>query len=157
MIDQGLLIETFVQGIATKEGYYATKRFATISQRLNNPCDLSSWKDPKGRPYLELNGYVNFPACRKEDCSHPDHPAEIGFGAGRGQCRINIIKRRLSFFEFFAGKKKVYGGFCPRSNGKNDPIEYANFVLGYVVRRLGLDPTKVNINTPIASLIGGPQ
>lgn len=156
MVDQNRLIETFVQAVATRESYYATKRFPTIPQRLHNPCDLVSWKDPKGRPFPMLNGFVNFPACLKDICSHPDHPSEVGFAAGRGQCRINIIKRRLTFYEFFVGKKKVYGGFCPKGDGKNDSVKYATDVLAFVVRRLGLDPEAVNINTPIYTLIDLP-
>jgi hypothetical protein len=139
-IDQNVLIEVFAQAIATKEGFHKSSKIPSIAQRLNNPLCLEHWKDRNGRPYPVVNGYVKFP------------DAETGLAAGRSQCKINIVKRKLTFREFFAGKSKVYEGFCPRKDGKSDPVAYAIDVLRFVRNRLGL-PAEITIDTPIHDLI----
>lgn len=110
----------------------------TIPQRMANPLDLRSWRDRNNRPYPEINGYAQFPVCQIAGCKNPDHPCELGWSAGRTQCQINIVKRGLTFYEFFAGKPGVYAGFAP-SKDKNEPAPYAQFVCDGVCTKLGVD------------------
>lgn len=138
------IIETVAQAIGNEEGIYDRKKVPSIPQRLNNPGCLRSWKAPTGTKnapvaYPTVNGYVEFPT------------VEIGWEALRTQCKINIVKRGLTFREFFGGKPKVYGGFSPWTNGKgNTPLLYASNVLAYVKRRLSIEG--ITIDTPIVSL-----
>lgn len=144
------IIASMATAMGNVEGYYNQGKIPTIPQRLNNPLDLRSWKKPDGTAWPEENGYVNFPACQKTGCTDPDHPCEIGWAAGRVQVSLNVIKRGLTFLEFFAGKPGVYYGFAPEKD-KNEPVIYAQTVLARMTRDLGLPPT-VTINTKILSL-----
>lgn len=145
-MQQQELIDRYAKAIARQEGYYNKKAMPTVAQRCNNPGNLTHWKDPNGEPYPELNGYVHFP------------DEETGFRALRSQCKINILKRGLTFYEFFAGKRGVYGGFCPRDDNKdpmlkkNDPLVYAQHVLGWVA---GPD-TRLTIHHRIDALLDAP-
>ena len=134
-MDASQLIDRLSKAIGRKEDFFSTKPVPTISQRLNNPGCLPHWKDPSGTPYPEVNGFVEFPECQNSGCSHPDHPAEQGWRALRAQCKINVLKRDLTFLQFFAGKPGLYKGFCPKDDNsgfslrKNDPAAYAREVL----------------------------
>lgn len=153
------LIFSFADACAKEEGFFDRRGTMghpfTIPQRLHNPLDLRTWKDAAGNPYEELNGYVNFPVCEIVDCKNPDHPAEIGWRAGRAQCSINIAKRGLTFREFFAGKPGVYAGFAPSRDKGNRPEEYADAVLDHVRQEFGFGP-EVTIDTVILSLASDP-
>ncbi len=140
LIDQNAFIQTFAEAVAAKEGFYDRKKIQTIPQRLNNPCCLPHWKNEQGRPFEEINGYVNFPT------------VERGWAAARAQCRINILKRKLTFREFFCGKPGVYDGFAKKGE-KNDPMGYSRFVLNTLSRKLGIEDA--TIDTPIHTLFQG--
>lgn len=129
------LIDQFARGIAHKEGWDKTSKLPTVAQRLNNPLCLTHWKDGDGQPYPEVNGYVEFPT------------AVIGWRAGRAQCRINILKRKLTWREFFAGKPGVYKGFCSRMDADQTPAQYAREVMA--IMRVNAD-----LDTPIFALLG---
>jgi hypothetical protein len=144
MIDQSTFMDSFVQAIATKMGFYQSwKNIEPISQKLNNPGCLEHWKDSNGKSFPVLNGYVNFPN------------ASLGFGALKAQSKINILKRGLTFREFFMGKPRVYDGFCKRGTPRDAALEMANFVCNWVVRRLGIPADSVTLDTPIYTLITG--
>lgn len=171
LVTDQILVATFAEGIARKEGYYdrAKNGIPNIAQRLNNPGDLRQWRhsrwvyDPvlrkkaqKWVPFPVLNGYVQFPPCKNGDiCNHPDHPSEQGWAAIREQCATNIFKRQLTFLEFFQGKrergKTLYMGYRPSAD-KDDPYVFTQFVLAFVKRKLALDES-VNANTVIASVV----
>ena len=132
------LIDLFSRTVARKEGWEKTGKVASIAQRLNNPLNLVHWKDAKGKPYPEICGFVHFP------------DPESGWRAGRAQCRINIVKRRLSWREFFGGKPGVYKGFCPsRGDAKQNPTQYAREVMAMMHVDAGLD-------APIIDLVSAP-
>lgn len=134
------IVTAFAHYCGIEEGYFRhTRNGLTIPQKMFNPLDLRVWKAPNGKPYPTVNGYVSFPRCQINHCQNSDHPAEVGWRAGRAQCKINIITRGLTFREFFAGKPGVYGGFAPEKD-KNIPIKYAQAVLDGVRNGLGLDP-----------------
>lgn len=129
------LIERFSNAVARKEGFFSNGRIPSVAQRLNNPLNLVHWKTPAGDPYPEICGYVQFP-----------NP-EAGWRAGRAQCKINIVKRRLTWRGFFAGKQGVYKGFCPaRGDAKQDPIQYAREVMGFM-------HVEADLDTPIIDLV----
>lgn len=132
------LVRSFAFWCARKEGYFDNKKRPTLPQMHNNPLDLRRWKNPAGVPYPENNGFVEFPRCERPGCKDPDHPSEVGWRAGRGQSKINIVKRGLTFLEFFSGKRGVYDGFANARDG-NDPAEYARYVCEGVCRDLGVD------------------
>jgi hypothetical protein len=140
------LIDRFSKAIARTEGFYDKKKIPTVAQRCNNPGNLTHWMDRAGRPMPTANGYVQFPS------------VEDGWRALRAQCKINIIKRKLTFFEFFAGKPGTYGGFCPKDDDrdklmrKNDPLVYARNVLTMVT---GLEASQFDVSTPITKLLLG--
>jgi hypothetical protein len=146
MTTQKDLIERVAQAIAHKEGFYLKKKLPTVAQRCNNPGNLTHWKDRNGNPFPTANGYVQFP------------DEETGWRALRAQCSINIVKRRLSFLEFFSGKPGIYAGFCPKDTTrdplarKNDPVQYARTIFSVV---LGGDAERFpdGIKTPIHTLI----
>ena len=60
-----------------------------------------------------------------------------------------MVKRGLTFLEFFAGRPGVYAGFAP-ARDRNEPLVYAQAVLTRVQRDLGLPGA--TINTKILSL-----
>ena len=130
-----VLIDRFSSAIARKEGFYKNGRVPSVAQRMNNPLNLTHWKDPNGKPYPEICGYVQFP------------DAEAGWRAGRAQCRINVVKRRLTWRAFFAGKQGVYKGFCPaRGDAKQDPIQYAREIMS-------LMHVEADLDTPIIDMV----
>lgn len=141
-IDQEIFIAAYAKACGTEEGFFKSGKVPTIPQRLNNPLDLRSWKDNKGKPYPVVNGYAKFP------------DPETGWAAGRSQCRINIVKRQLTFREFFSGKRGVYAGFAPRAD-RNDPFGYANNVLAFVKRAFPAseEVQAATIDTVIATLV----
>lgn len=130
------LIIQFTDALAHEQGWYdVNRRIQTVARRLNNPLCLEHWKKADGAPYPEYNGYVEFP--------DPD----AGWRAGRAQCKINILKRKLTWREFFAGRAGVYRGFCPgRGDAKQDPVQYARKVM----ERLKV---AVSLDTPIVGLV----
>lgn len=142
MNEQQQLIERFANAIAHEEDFFAKRKMATVAQRCNNPGCMDHWKDPAGRPYPEQNGFVVFP------------DVETGFKSLRSQCRINVLKRGLTWLEFFAGKPGVYKGFRPAgreaSAEKNDPARYAQRVLDRVCAPLGITTT---VRTPVRAVI----
>jgi len=101
------LINLFAEKIAKMEGFYNP---STISFRNNNPGNLRSW----GTVPI-FDGYARF--------STP----EGGWIALREQIRKNVFVRKLTFYEFFAGKKGVYAGYAPTDDG-NLPAVYASYV-----------------------------
>lgn len=139
------LIDRFSKAIARQEGFYDKRKLLTVAQRCNNPGNLTHWKDRAGKPYPMSNGYVHFPT------------VEDGWRALRAQCKINVLKRRLTFREFFAGRPGVYAGYCPKDDGrdkmlrKNDPVVYARNVLGMVA---GLDAQHFTVDTAIVTMLG---
>lgn len=137
---ESALIERFANAIARKEGFYRTGRIPSVPQRLNNPLCLTHWKAPDGTPYPELCGYVQFP------------DAEAGWRAGRAQCRINILKRRLTWRGFFAGKPGVYKGFCPARDSKQDPNQYAREVMDFMHVEAELDTPIIDLVVPDGSI-----
>lgn len=148
VITEQILVETYSTALAREEGWFdKNKRLLSVAQRLNNPCLLQHWRDKAGTAYPEINGYVEFP---NED---------LGWRAGRAQCRINILKRKLTFYQFFAGKPGVYHGFLQYSDGqrlqlqerKSDPARYASRVMENVCAHLGIE--SATIDTPIFTLI----
>jgi hypothetical protein len=144
------IVGSFTRALGMKEGYFKQSKVPTIPQRLGNPICLQRWRDPAGESYPEVNGYVDFPKCQRSRCSHPDHPHEVGWRAARAQAKINILKRGLTFYEFFAGKRGVYSGFASERS-KNDPLEYAQFMVDQMSSELGLAIADVNV--VIASLV----
>ncbi len=158
MITSVSLVNAFARAIAAKEGFFDTGRSRTIPQRLNNPGDLRRWKKADGEPYPEVNGFADFPKCGLSHCKNPDHPAETGWRALRAQVKINVFKRGLTFHEFFAGKRGVYDGYAPAKD-KNNPDEYARFVLDKTCRSLAIaivvgpdNVARPNVFTMISSL-----
>lgn len=141
------LIDRFARAVARQEGFFDKRKIPTVGQRCNNPGNLTHWRDPQGNPFPQANGYVMFP------------DEKTGWRALKAQCRINIMKRRLTFLEFFAGRPGVYSGFCPRDDNrdrslrKNDPVAYARKVLVSVA---GPD-SDYEITSPIITLLGGPS
>jgi len=129
---EAVLIDRFANALGRKEGW---QKKGSVAQRLNNPVCMTHWKNPDGEPFPEVNGYVNFP------------DPETGWRAARAQCRINIIKRRLTWREFFGGKPGVYKGFRPYAADKLDPVEYARTIMNY----LQVEPHL--LDTPIISLV----
>jgi len=106
------LIFTMAKAIATVEGFY--RGGDQVSRKLNNPGCLLHWKDTRGRPYPETNGFVEFPNVK------------IGWRALRAQVSINVRKRRCSLFEFFCGKPR-YRGFCKQGdNAERYALDVAN-------------------------------
>ena len=100
-------LDSFVDAIARFEGFYVPRSRA---QRNNNPGNLRSW----GRNPI-VAGFVKFPTL------------EAGWAALRRQCERNIYERKLNCYEFFGGKKGVYPGYAPDSDG-NHSRQYAAFV-----------------------------
>jgi len=109
--------DQFVESIARFEGFYVHRSRA---QRNNNPGNLRSW----GRNKI-VAGYAQFPS------------VEAGWQALRTQCRKNIYERKLTCYEFFGGKKGVYSGYAPDSDG-NHSRRYAE----YVAQRCAIEPTR---------------
>jgi len=139
-----VVVDAVARGIATREGFFQHSRgkIKPIPQRLRNPGSLDHWKDSAGRPLPVVNGYVNFPT------------VEDGWKALRAQCHRNIVKRALTFREFFAGKRNVYGGYVLRIGGKSDPLAYAADVLRFVRTWLNYGPEhNVTLDTQISALI----
>jgi hypothetical protein len=100
----------FAKRIATMEGFYTTSRGKpSLAFRNNNPGNLRSW----GR-YPVKAGFAVFPS------------VEEGWHALKVQISKNI-ERKLTFKEFFCGKKGVYPGYAPDSDG-NHCTNYATFV-----------------------------
>lgn len=139
IITEQLLIATLAEAIATKEDFYVKSKrgIPSVSQRLKNPGCMRSWKAPSGKKLPTVNGLVDFP-----------HVNE-GWRALRAQCKINVLRRRLTLRQFFAGKRGVYCGFAPRGLG-HDPLAYAEFVQNFLERRLG---STVTLDTPVVLLI----
>ena len=131
------LVRAFAEAIGIQEGFHG---LGTLPSRNNNPGDLRSWSKPDGTPYPDKDGMVLFPRCEKPACKDQDHPCEIGWQALRAQIKINVFKRNLTFFEFFAGKKGVYAGYASAGD-HNDPENYADAVCEYVNKKLGLQAT----------------
>ncbi len=146
---QNTLVDLIVQSLAWRETFFYNGKTRTVAQKLNNPICLERWKDPRGEPYPEVNGYAEFPKCEILRCVHRDHPCEVGWRAARAQVKINVFKRRLTWIEFFSGRRGVYEGFSPVRK-RSDPVEYANFVMGRVARAFGVETT---LNTTICSLV----
>lgn len=144
-----LIVDVFARSIAWREGFFYNGKTATIAQMLGNPGCLERWKDPSGNPYTEINGYAEFPQCTVPNCRHKDHPCEVGWRALRAQVKINIFKRNLNFFEFFAGRRGVYEGFAPLRK-RVEPQPYAVFVMERVGRALGRD---VDLQMVVSSLV----
>jgi len=132
------VINAFARAVGKREGVFKEGKVPTLPQRLGNPACLKHWKDPAGCAYPEVNGFVQFPQCERDGCVHPDHPHEVGWRAARAQVKINVVKRGLTFFEFFAGKRGVYDGHA-NARDKNDPQAYAEYVVDQVCRELGVD------------------
>lgn len=129
------LIDRFVHAWAKAEGFFDKRKIATVSQRLHNPCNLPRWRDSNNTPYPEVCGLVEFP------------DEQTGFAAAASQARTNIFKSRLTFMEFFAGKRMVWRGACPRDEARQfSPTSYA----GAVARSM---PGSPHIHVVIASLI----
>ena len=134
------LITALARAIAHQEGFFdkPKKGILPIAQRCNNPGNLQHWKQPNGNPYPAANGYVQFP------------DVETGFRALKAQCKINVMKRGLTWREFFAGKPGVYAGFCPKdSTGKQPALDYARKVMTCVA-----GPDASDINQRISALLG---
>jgi hypothetical protein len=136
------LVEIFAQGVAEQESWYkSTRRLPSVSRRLNNPGCLTHWMDSRGNPYPVNNGYVEFPT------------EEEGWKALRSQVRINIVKRGLTFREFFAGRRTRegrYEGFRPSHRG-GSPLTDAGALAKYVSSKLGLG-TATPIDTRVSTL-----
>lgn len=109
--------EQFVDSIARFEGFYVPRSRA---KRNNNPGNLRSW----GRNKI-VAGYAYFAS------------VDDGWRALRAQCRKNIYERKLNCYEFFGGKKGVYPGYAPDSDG-NHSRQYAE----YVAKRCSIDPVR---------------
>lgn len=146
------LINAMAHAMAIQEGFYDKpgKFGDPIPRKMHNPGDLRTWLDAAGKPYPEVNGYVDFPACQIVGCKHPDHPAQVGWHALRVQVWNCVVKRGLTFLEFFAGKPGIYAGFAPEKD-KNDPLGYATKVLERMRVALTLDPA-ITIYTKVLSL-----
>ena len=70
-----------------------------------------------------------------------------GFTAAKAQAKINIIKRKLTFVEFFGGKYPIYRGICPRSEMRqHEPGVYA----ARIAQTL---PGSPSVNSVIAELV----
>lgn len=109
-------VARFAESIATFEGYYKP---GTIAKRHRNPGNIRAWGElPK------MRGYVVFPS------------DAAGFEALEHQIRKNI-KRGLTLYEFFGGKRGVYGGYAPDADG-NHSRRYAEFI----AQRLRIDPAR---------------
>ena len=107
--------EQFVDAIAHFEGFYQP---GSRAQRNNNPGNLRSWgKNPV------IKGFVKF-----------ENP-EDGWAALRRQAYRNLYERKLTCYEFFGGKKGIYPGYAPDSDG-NHSRQYAQFV----ANRCVIDP-----------------
>jgi len=130
------LIERVARAIAHQEDFFKVSKLPTVSQRCNNPGNLTHWKDAAGQPYPDANGYVQFP------------DVHAGWRALKAQCKINVLKRRLTWAEFFRGRPGAYRGFLQR--GASDPLLYAGRVMTQV---LGGVNEAVTIHTPIAALL----
>lgn len=111
------IILTIAEAIAHKEGFYAPT--STRAKRNNNPGNLRNWdsKLPK-----DDSGFDIF-----------DSRSE-GFRALYRQIELNVVRKNLSMYEFFAGKTNVYAGYAPASDN-NDPRYYAEFVLSFLSER----------------------
>lgn len=128
------VIAQIADRIAKVEGYYVTakqaqqsrSKFPSLAQKNNNPGNIRSWGT---RPVV--NGYAQFPS------------VEEGFKALRTQVD-KVIKRGVTFREFFGGKDKVYPGYAPAADS-NHPIQYATHVAAAF--------PGVSIDTVIESLI----
>lgn len=111
------VIALIVERIAQFEGYRVTAKqakqsravFPTLAQKNNNPGNLRSWGT---RPIV--GGYAQFPT------------PEEGFKALRTQVD-KVIKKGVTFHEFFAGKPNVYPGYAPAAD-HNQPVPYSTFV-----------------------------
>lgn len=100
-------IDMIAERIARMEGFYDPGD--TPAKRNNNPGNLRMW----GRNPMR-GGFAVFP------------DVEAGWKALRRQVELNI-ERDLTWYEFFEGKRHVYGGYAPRKD-KNKPDVYAAFV-----------------------------
>lgn len=135
------VVDVVAEAIAQREGFYATHRHGipSVAQKLNNPGNMRSWKDPTGTPYPTVMGFVSFPT------------TEIGWRALRAQCRINVVKKNLTALEFFAGRPGTYHGYAA---DKSDAATYARAVVARLTRALGRDCSAVLSSKAIATLIG---
>jgi hypothetical protein len=137
------LISAVAESIARREEFYRQPRSGvpTLSRRLRNPGMIESWKDSNGVPLAAGMGVVEFST------------ESDGWRALRAQCRINIVKRRLTFLEFFGGRRGLYRGFRPRP--AYDPTTYAAGVARCVSRLLQIDVESLldPIDDPIIKLV----
>ena len=117
------LVEHVTIAIALHEGYW---KDGSVGQRNNNPGNLRWWGKERRR-----DGFVHFAT-----------PAD-GFRALRLQVWKNVVERRLTLFQFFAGGSS-YPGYAPEADG-NDPVRYASVVRGQL-SKYGLE---VSDNQPL--------
>lgn len=118
------LIKLIAESIATMEGFYTRN---SVAQRNHNPGNLRRWGNVQ-----VIDGYASFPS------------DAAGWEALRSQISRNV-KRGLTLREFFCGKRGVYPGYAPATDG-NHPNNYAEYVAG----RVGIDPDK-----PLPEVYGG--
>lgn len=100
------LVKALAEAIARFEGFFKKN---SLAKRNNNPGNLRSW----GR-VRTVGGFAVFDT------------VEDGWAALKIQIQKNVFIRRLTFREFFAGKKGVYPGYAPAH--ENDSNGYAKFV-----------------------------
>lgn len=131
------IIEALAQAIAFEEGFYAKGTKPNRPQRNNNPGNIRPWADCKFPS--DSGPYIIFPT-----------PGD-GWRQLKIQCSKNAKDRGLTFLEFFAGKKGVYGGYAPGADN-NRPTAYAQHVVNRVVASLKITE-KVTINTKIMNLL----
>jgi hypothetical protein len=121
------VIGEFSEAIAQMEGYYLDPNTLSPRQRkgihliggetsakaYNNPGNImGGW----GTNRMDRNGYTMFPN------------KESGWWALKVQVSRNI-ERKLTFKEFFGGKKDVYLGYAPAGHSANNPDTYARFIV----------------------------
>lgn len=119
-LEKQVLIGALATAIAEYEGFFITKKQATVrklayptlAQRNNNPGNLRPWP---GCTLPVVGGYIKF------------SEQEAGWRQLEKQIEKNVFTRRLTFAEFFGGKPGVYAGYAPGSDG-NHPRKYAKFV-----------------------------
>lgn len=96
------LIFAAADAVALGEGFFAEPKKGAppaVVVALRNPGAMRAWRGPDGEPYPTLMDLVQFPTVAD------------GWRALRAQCRINIVKRRLTAREFFHGRRGVYRGY----------------------------------------------
>lgn len=140
-ITQHQLIHSLSKAIAFKEGFTESRKVggvSTTSRALKNPGNIRAWKDPSGIDYPKVDGIVSFPSVR------------IGWVALRAQCKINVVKRRLTLMEFFCGKPGTYKGFLPQGTQTEIQSEYVRDIAAIVSKDLGC---AVPLSLPVSDLI----